>query len=320
MSSRTDDYVVGGNEATTAMYAYPNVWSKVWIVKGDRNTPGFMRSPPEVPYMFALESAMDELAVKLSMDPIELRRINDTMVNPTTGAAYTSRSLMKCFDEASKAFGWERRNPQPGSMRDGEWLIGWGCATATYPTQVNPCAARVRFDRQGKIEVQVAAHDVGQGAYTVIGQMAALMLNQPLENVTVKLGHSDLPPGPVAGGSITTASACSAVKGACGVIQTKLLQRTGEDAMRNLSSEQVAAAFDKFGSNVIEEYYEWVPVDAQPGAAKGMYQGKVGITGGPLKDKTMFAFGAEFVEVRVNARTKEVRIPSWPARLRLDES
>ncbi len=309
MTSRTDDYVVGGVDATTAMYQTPNVWTKVHVVKGDRNTPGFMRSPPEVPYMYALEAAMDEMAVKLNMDPVEFRRVNDTMVNPTTGAPYTSRSLMKCFDQASKAFGWEKRNPQPGSMRDGDWLIGWGCATATYPTQLNPCAARVRFDRQGNIRVQVAAHDVGTGAYTVIGQMASIMLNQPLDKVFVELGYSELPPGPVAGGSITTASACSAVKGACGLIQTKLFQRTGEDAMKGVTPEQLAAAFDKFGSNVIEEFHEWVPPDAKSGAGEALYQGKVQISGGPEKTRTMFAFGAEFVEVRINARTHEIRVP-----------
>ncbi len=309
MTSRTDDYVVGGVDSTSAMYQTPNVWTKVWLVKGDRNTPGFMRSPPEVPYMYALEAAMDEIAVKLNMDPVEFRRINDTMVNPTTGAPYTSRSLMKCYDEAARAFGWSNRNPQPGSMREGEWLIGWGCATATYPTQMNPCAARVRLDRQGNLRVQVGAHDVGTGAYTVIGQMAAMMLNQPLERVRVELGDSELPPGPVAGGSITTASACSAVKGACGLIQVKLFQRTGEDAMSGVTPKDLANAFDRFGSNVIEEFHEWVPVDAKPGSAEGLYDGKVGITGGPLKDKTMFAFGAQFVEVRVNMRTREIRVP-----------
>ena len=309
MTSRTDDYVVGGVEATAAMYQTPNVWTKVYVVKGDRNTPGFMRSPPEVPYMYALELAMDEMAVKLNMDPVEFRRINDTMVNPTTGAPYTSRSLMKCFDEASKAFGWAKRNPEPGSMRDGEWLIGWGCATATYPTQLNPCAVRVRLDRQGNIRVQVAAQDVGTGAYTVIGQMAADMLNAPLEQVTVELGVSDLPPGPVAGGSVTTASACSAVKGACELIQSKLFQRSGDDAMKAVTPRELAAAFDKLGSSVIEEFHEWVPADAKPGAAQGIYQGKVAITGGPQKTKTMFAFGAEFVEVRVHSRTREIRVP-----------
>ena len=105
--------------------------TKVNIVHADRNTPGFMRSPPEVPYIYALESAMDELAVKLGMDPVELRRVNDTMTDPIDGKPYSSRSLMTCYDEAATAFGWKRRDPQPGSMRDGDWLIGWGCATAS---------------------------------------------------------------------------------------------------------------------------------------------------------------------------------------------
>ena len=119
----------------------------------DRNTPGFMRSPPEMPYIFALESAMDELAIALDMDPVELRRVNDTMTDPITGQPYSSRSLIKCFDEAAAAFGWRLRSPAPGSMRDGDWLIGWGCATALYPTQIAPAAARIRLKPDGSARV-----------------------------------------------------------------------------------------------------------------------------------------------------------------------
>ena len=121
------------------LYAFGAVQTKVNIVRADRNTPGFMRSPPVVPYIYALESAMDELAVKLDMDPVELRRINDTMTDPIEGKPYSSRSLMKCYDEAAAAFGWKRREPQPASMRDGDWLIGWGCATAVLS---DPCRRR----------------------------------------------------------------------------------------------------------------------------------------------------------------------------------
>jgi len=96
-----------------------------------------------VPYIYGLESAIDELAVKLDMDPIELRRINDSMTD-SMGKQWSSRSLMQCFDEAAAAFGWARRDPQVGSMRDGEWLVGWGCAMATYPSQVAPAAVRAR--------------------------------------------------------------------------------------------------------------------------------------------------------------------------------
>jgi xanthine dehydrogenase YagR molybdenum-binding subunit len=107
------------------MYACPNIASNVTIVRADRATPGFMRAPAETPYFFALESAMDELAVALKMDPIELRRVNDTQTEPIKGLPYTSRALMTCFDQAAEAFDWKARNPAPGTKRDGDWLVGW---------------------------------------------------------------------------------------------------------------------------------------------------------------------------------------------------
>ena len=127
VSSRPDPYVVAGVEESAHLYAFGTVATKVNIVRTDRNTPGFMRSPPMVPYIYALESAMDELAEKLGIDPVEFRRINDTMTDPIEGKPYSSRSLMKCYDEAAAAFGWNRRSREPGSMRDGEWLIFQDC-------------------------------------------------------------------------------------------------------------------------------------------------------------------------------------------------
>src|SRR3981189_1941266 len=142
ISSRPDPYVVAGVADSAHLYAFGPVKTKVNIVHADRSTPGFMRSPPMVPYMYALETAMDELAVKLRMDPVELRRVNDTMTEPIEGKPFSSRSLMKCYDQAADSFGWMRRNPQPGSMREDDWLIGWGCATALYPTHIAPAAVR----------------------------------------------------------------------------------------------------------------------------------------------------------------------------------
>jgi xanthine dehydrogenase YagR molybdenum-binding subunit len=164
LSSRPDPYVVAGVEDTARLYAFGAVDTEVHIVHADRSTPGFMRSPPMVPYMYALETAMDELAVKLGMDPIELRRVNDAMAEPIEGKPFSSRSLMKCYHQAADSFGWMRRNPQPGSMREGEWLIGWGCATALYPTHIAPAAVRVRFSPAGDVRVQMAAQDLGTGA------------------------------------------------------------------------------------------------------------------------------------------------------------
>jgi xanthine dehydrogenase YagR molybdenum-binding subunit len=126
VTSRPSGYNVAGVETTARMYACPNIATAVNVVHADRNTPGFMRAPPETPYMFALESAMDELAYALKMDPIELRRINDTQSDPVEGIPFSSRSLMACFDQAAARFGWSQRNAQPSSMRDGDWLVGFG--------------------------------------------------------------------------------------------------------------------------------------------------------------------------------------------------
>ena len=142
VTSRPSTYNVSGTGTTSRLYACPNVWTRVNVVRADRNTPGFMRAPPETPYLFALESAIDELAVALNMDPIELRRINDTQTEPIKGLPYTSRGLMRCFDQGAAAFGWKERKSQTGAMRDGDWLIGWGCASATYHASIG-AAARV---------------------------------------------------------------------------------------------------------------------------------------------------------------------------------
>jgi xanthine dehydrogenase YagR molybdenum-binding subunit len=330
ISSRADAYAVGGTKTTTRLYACPNVDSLVSIVRADRDTPGFMRSPPEVPYMFALESAMDELAVQLNMDPIELRRINDTTKEPIGGKPYTSRSLMACYDQGAKAFGWANRNSQPKSMSDGDWLIGYGCATACYPTNMGPAAARVRLQRDGRTRVEIAGHEIGTGAYTVIAQAAAEKLGLPVEKISVLIGDSDLPPAPVAGGSNSTASTCSAVMMVCDQIRQRLFKalmpneslvdKTKETVgMGQTPSSQAAnsdrpldmeRAFDALGVSVVEEYGEWKPDGAPMDSFRAMHNGQVRLVGGPeLKDKIAYAFGAEFVEVRVNKWTHEIRVP-----------
>ncbi|RVC12542.1 molybdopterin cofactor-binding domain-containing protein, partial [Mesorhizobium sp. M7A.F.Ca.CA.002.15.2.1] len=123
VTSRPDPYVVGGTSATARMYNYGAVLTHVSLVHADRNTPGYMRSPPETPYVYALENAMDEMAVALGMDPVEFRRINEPEKEPIGGKPFSSRSLIKCYDQASEAFGWSKRDPKVGSMRDGDWLV-----------------------------------------------------------------------------------------------------------------------------------------------------------------------------------------------------
>lgn len=276
------------------------------MARADRDPPIFMRSPAEVPVIFALECAVDELAVKLALDPVELRRINDTDRNWLSGKPCSSRSLIACYDAASAAFGWKRRNPQPGSMRDGDWLIGWGCASAAYPTLVSPSVARVRLLADGSARVEIAAHDVGTGAYTVVAKMAAETLSIQPDQVSVAMGDTLLPPGPVSGGSMTTASACSAVKLACQQVMTRLALPAGATAA------QRNAAFEKLKLGAVEETGNFVPPTSRSQSTAGLYKGSADGTGGTNPGnsaKTMFASGAEFVEVRVHVRTHEIRVP-----------
>jgi xanthine dehydrogenase YagR molybdenum-binding subunit len=301
LTSRPDAYFNGGTKTTCRMYAAPRVKCKVSVVHADRNTPGYMRAPSEFPYVYALETAIDELAVKLRMDPIELRRVNDTMSDPISGAPYTSRSLMQCFDEASAAFGWRRRDPTPGAMRDGEWLKGWGCAAAIYPTWMAPTAARVTLTRAGGVLVEIAAHELGTGAMTVIAQTAAEGLRVGVERVRVELGDSMLPPGPMAASSATTASVCSVVLKACDAIRRRL---HGAGATGSL-----AAKFDRLRVERIARYAEWIPRGLGRQTLRDLHRGGVTFEGGVTKDRLMFAFGAEFVEVQVHALTREIRLP-----------
>lgn len=329
VSSRPDPYVVAGVEDTSQLYAFGTVATKVNIVHADRSTPGYMRSPPVVPYIYALESAMDEMASKLKMDSVEFRRVNDTTKSPIGDKPYSSRSLMTCYDKASAAFGWKQRNSEPGSMRDGDWLIGWGCATALYPTHIGAATARVRLMPNGDVLVQSAAHEIGNGVYTVLGQMAAERLGVDLSSVQVEVGDSRLPPAPVAGGSNTTASTCNAVMKACDAIRDRLFRaaatandaplagrspneltlKDGKVAANDGASEKLTEIFKRMGAGSIEEYAEFVPDGLEPDAVQKLYAGKMPMTGGAHGKKVMYAQGAEFVEVRIHALTREIRVP-----------
>ncbi len=327
VTSRPDSYSVSGTKTTARIYAVPNIIAKVNVVHADRSTPGFMRSPPEVPYMFALESALDELATKLQMDPIELRRVNDTQNEPFKNLPYTSRSLMKCYDEASAAFDWSRRKVEPRSMQDGDWLVGLGCATAIYPSHVASAAARVRMTVDGEARVEIAAHDVGSGTYTVVAQTAAERLGLKPEQVRVVMADSALPPAPVSGGSNVTASACNVVAKACDAIRDKFVGAARQMAMGPAGNEtyrleagklvasagqsvDLKALFERMGAGAIEEYAEYVPEGSKPGAMAKLYKGGITMTGGmDGEDRVSAAFGAEFVEVHIHKRTREIRVP-----------
>jgi xanthine dehydrogenase YagR molybdenum-binding subunit len=328
LSSRPSDFATAGVAATAQMYACPNIETMVNLVHADRNTPGFMRAPPEMPYMFAFESAIDELAEKLDIDPIELRRINDTQTGPINGLPFSARSLMQCYDRAAERFGWSARDPNPGSMREGDWLIGYGCATACFPAIIGAAAARARLSRDGKATVELAGHDLGTGAYTAIAITAAKVLGIDVADITVTMGDSDLPPVSIAGGSSNMASTAHVVTKACADIRRRLAEAAvaadgpfhglDPDTLRleqgllvgpGNASEPISDAVARAGGDV-EVYAENIPEGLPPNTMERLHQGvSLLLSGRAHKDMVGFSFGAQLVEVRVHARTREIRVP-----------
>ncbi|MEV5501518.1 xanthine dehydrogenase family protein molybdopterin-binding subunit [Nonomuraea fuscirosea] len=213
------------------MYATPALRTAHRLVRLDVATPSWMRAPGECPGMYALESAMDELAYAAGLDPVELRIVNDAETEPGTGLPFSSRDLVGCLREGARRFGWERRDPAPGIRREGEWLVGTGVAASTYPARRSPCQA-VATVWDGDFLVQVAAADIGTGARTALTRIAADTLEVSPERVHVELGDSDLPRAPVAGGSMGTASWGSAVVRAC-----EELKRDGKKGRADTTEE-----------------------------------------------------------------------------------
>ncbi len=330
VTSRPSTYNVSGTESTARVYACPNILTRVNIVHADRNTPGFMRAPPDVPYMFALESAMDELACALDIDPVELRRRNEPQRDPVTGLPFTSRHLLDCLDQGAERFGWAGRDPRPGAMRDGDWLVGWGMAAASYPTNIAASAARVTLRPEGGARVRLAGHEVGNGAYTVVAIVAADRLGLLVEQVAVEMGDTEYPPASLAAGSSHTASISHAVARACDELRERLVRAavttndgplSGRDpagvrlvdgtlTAADGATEPLADAVKRVTGGAMEAYAENMPEGVPDGAMAKLYSGQLPmLRGQKRKDATAFAYGAQFVEVRVHRRTCEIRVP-----------
>ena len=197
---------------TEMLYACPNVAVTHRLVAVNAGLPTYMRAPGEASGNFALESAIDEMAVALKLDPIEFRLHNYAEQDPHENKPFASKTLRECYRQGAEAFGWSRRTPEPRSMRDGRMLVGWGMATSTYPTNQRPAQVRVRVAANGMVLVQSGTQDLGTGTYTVMSQVAADALGVPVEQVRFELGDSTLPPAPVSGGSSTVPSVAPAVR------------------------------------------------------------------------------------------------------------
>ncbi len=225
-----EDYGDGATNFTKTIYACPNLETSEKLVKTNLPTPFAMRAPGAVSGMFALESALDELAYKLKIDPMELRLINYSETDPESGKPWSSKALRECYKNASERFGWSKRNPEPRSQRDGKWLVGWGMATGTWGAFQNAATVRIALKADGTAHVSSATSDIGPGTYTVITMIAAEFLGLPPEKVKFELGDTKFPKSPAQGGSWTTASVGSAVQLAARNIGGKLIEMANKDA------------------------------------------------------------------------------------------
>ena len=214
------------------------------LTKIDTYTPADMRAPGAVLGVFAIESAMDELAYETGVDPIDLRLLNYAETDENEGKKFTSKALKSCFREGAERFGWSKRSAEPRSMREGRELVGWGMATGVWEAQVMNTQARATIYMDGTLEVASATSDIGTGTYTVMGMMGADMFGIPIDKVRVKLGDSSLPTAPVEGGSWAAASTCSAIKLACEALKDALLEHAGamdDNPLGNAEPEEVEA-------------------------------------------------------------------------------
>jgi xanthine dehydrogenase YagR molybdenum-binding subunit len=229
-TSTIEDYLESSAFPTRVMYACPNVTTIHRLVQLNLGTPTYMRAPGVATGTYAVEVAMDELAYALKMDPLQLRLLNYTEVDPHTKIPFTEKSLKECYSRASERFGWSKRNHEPRSMRDGRELIGWGMATETYPGKNLPAKALVRLQPDGRVLVASGTQEIGNGIYTVMTQIAADVLGISPDKIDVKIGDTDLPEAPISAGSMSTASVGPAVQQAAMQARQKLVQMAVADS------------------------------------------------------------------------------------------
>ncbi len=316
-SSPFDGRVVAPVTKTSRkLYACPNVLTTYRMKHLNLAGPFTMRAPGEAPGLFALESAMDELAYALNIDPVALRLANDTTTDPDNGRPWSSRSLARCFAAAATRFGWDRRAPHPGSMRRGDWQVGWGTASMAYDSRTVPTAARVVLFNDGRVLAESATCDQGTGSYTVFPQIAADALGVPVERVRFALGDSAMPTAPISAGSMTMSSVGSAVQAAATRLRGQLLRLALEDADSPLKGAMPATIDAVDGVFSRRDAPQWrdpfVAILARRSLDHLEATGQVKPV--PTEDKySRYSFGAHFAEVLVHAESGELRLGRYVA-------
>jgi xanthine dehydrogenase YagR molybdenum-binding subunit len=282
---------------TRLLYAGADRMTKTRMAILDLPEGNAMRAPGEAPGMMALEIAVDELAEKLGIDPIELRILNDTQVDPEKPERpFSKRSLTECLRMGAQHFGWTARNPRPAQVRDGHWLVGMGAAAAFRNNLLMKSAARVSLDKSGVVTVETDMTDIGTGSYTIIAQTAAEMMGVPVDEVKVRLGDSRFPVSSGSGGQFGANNSTAGVYAACVKLREAVAQKLGFNS-----------AEASFADGQVLSGNRSVPL--ANAAGEGGLSAEDGIEYGDLDKKyQQSTFGAHFVEVGVDVATAEIRV------------
>jgi len=291
-----------------SLYAAPNRLTGHRLVKLDLPGAGPMRAPGEASGTLGLECAMDELAEQLGLDPIELRIRNEPEVDPETGKPFSMRQLVRCMTEGAQAFGWDRRNPKPGQVRDGRWLVGIGMAAAIRGNFLLPAKCSFAVDADGVVTVRQGMTDIGTGTYTVLAQIAAETLGVPLDKVRVEIGDSELPPAPGSGGQFGAATAGSAALDAGMNLRKAVAELAVADPGSPLHGGDAAQVGFHDGLVAIENRTESLADLIRRAAPQGLTaEGEIR-PAADARNWSQHTYGAHFCEVRVDPVTGETRV------------
>jgi xanthine dehydrogenase YagR molybdenum-binding subunit len=311
VTSQYEDFYRQETGWSGLLYRCANASCAHKLARLDLPTSCDMRAPSAATAVYALESAMDELAVALGLDPLELRLRCYSDRDQNVDRPYSSKSLRECYRQGAEAFGWDKRNPEPRSMREGGELVGWGMATGVWEALQMPIAVRIALTANGHAEVSCATSDIGTGTYTIMAQVAADMLGLPLDNITIKLGDSTLPQSPVEGGSWIAASVANGIATTSDAVRRELLglaKRIPSSPFADVAPEEVALA----DGNLVNKRD---PAQAVP-IAEAMRQG--GVDRVEREETIRFpddgsrahnVHSAVFAEVKVDEQLGVVRVP-----------
>jgi xanthine dehydrogenase YagR molybdenum-binding subunit len=310
-TSILDDYKENCGEATPYLYSVPNLRVTGALTRRNVGNPTSMRGPGAVPGLFATETAMDELAIALNMDPVQLRILNEPEMDESLKVPFSSRHMVECYTVGAEKFGWSKRNPQVGSMTKDGLTLGWGMAACSWIAERFPASATVDLHADGTARVSCGTQDIGTGTYTVLAQVASEKLGIPVDRIEVVLGDTDLPPGPMNGGSMASASVIPAVyQAADGAIQKLLLTAVSTPSSRFSGKKPDELEFKEgrvhLKGQTEGQEFGAVLRGAHVNAASG--SGSAAGTFGGKAEVSRHSYGVQFVEITWEEATARLRV------------